>query len=103
MHKVNRAILVIAAIAISGCGSKWVRLDNSPVVEAEFQQARNACRVDEKLAQLEQIEAQRTESLVRAKTNEAKMLARDDYEIESRAVYAEIDACMEQQGYRKTN
>jgi len=103
LQKVNLAILLIAVIAISGCESKWVRLDNSPVVEDEFQEARNACRVDEKLAQLEQINAQRTDRLLDAKTNEAKMLARDDYAMESSAVYAEIDACMKQQGYRKTN
>ena len=103
MQKVNRAVLALAAIAISGCGSKWVQLDNNPVIEAEFQQARIACRVDEKLAQLEQMEAQRNNRLLRARTNEAKMLARDDYGIEVRAVYAEVEACMEQQGYRKAN
>lgn len=86
---------------ISGCGSKWVRLDNRPVLQAEFQNARTVCRVDEKLAQMEQAETERNARLSSSRTNEATMLAKDDFALEKQAIYAKIDECMRQQGYKK--
>lgn len=85
---------------LSGCASKWTRLDGGPIVQAEFQDARAICQIDEKL---EQIEAQRNNQLRRANSNEAKMLAKDDFVAAESAAYAEINACMQQQGYRNAD
>lgn len=87
-------------IMAAGCASKWTRLDGGPVAKTAFQEARVTCQVDEKL---EQIEAQRTVQLRRAKSNEATMLAKDNFAAAERAAYAEINACMLQQGYRKAD
>lgn len=99
----NAAVVtaIIAVMFISGCGSKWVRLDNRPVLQAEFQNARTVCRVDEKLAQMEQAETERNARLSSSRTNEATMLAKDDFALEKQAIYAKIDECMRQQGYKK--
>jgi len=100
LYKVTRIMAIILAILVSGCASKWIRLDGAPVVQAEFQEARATCRIDERL---DQIEAQRNTRLLRANNNEAKMLVKDDFATAERAAYAEINACMLQQGYKKAD
>lgn len=100
MWKVTRNVAIILTIMLSGCASKWTRLDGGPIVQAEFQDARAICQIDEKL---EQIEAQRNNQLRRANSNEAKMLAKDDFVAAESAAYAEINACMQQQGYRNAD
>ena len=94
-------IAVISVIFISGCESKWVRLDSRPVVQAEVQNARAVCRVDEKLAQVEQADTERSKRLSSSKTNQATMLANEDFALEKQVIYAKIDECMQQQGYKK--
>jgi len=69
-------------------------------VQAEFKEARATCQIDEKL---EQIEGYRNIQLRLANSNEAKMLAKDDFAAAESAAYAEINACMQQQGYRKAD
>jgi len=56
-------------------------------------------RVDEKLAQMEQAETEWNARHLSARTNEATMLAKDDFALEKQAIYAKIDKCMLQQGY----
>ena len=94
-------IVIVSLIFISGCGSKWVRLDKRPMVQAEFQNARTVCRVDEKLAQVEQADTERNESLSSSNTNEATMMANENFALEKQAIYAKIEQCMLQQGYKK--
>ncbi len=78
-----------------------MRLDNRPIEQAEFQNARSVCRVDEKQAQVEQAETERTERLSSSNTNEATMLANEDFALEKQAIYAKINESMLQQGYKK--
>ena len=98
--KVTRNVAIILTIMLSGCASKWARLDGGPIVQTELQEARAICQIDEKL---EQIEVQRNIQLRRANSNEAKMLAKDDFTAEESAAYAEINACMQQLGYREAD
>ncbi len=100
MQKLTRTVAIILTIIVSGCASKWTRLDGGPVVQTRFQEARATCQIDEKL---EQIEAQRNIQLRRANSNEAKMLAKDESAAAERAAHAEINACMLQQGYKKSD
>ena len=76
-------------------------MDNRPIVQAEFQNATTVCQVDEKLAQVEQAETERNARLLSSRNNEATMLAKDDFALEVQAIYAKIEACMQQQGYKK--
>ena len=102
MQHVSTIAFVWSVILIGGCQTKWVSLEGSPIVEYEFQQARTACRVDEKLDRVEQAEAERNTRLRQAKSNEANMLVKDDFDLKKRAILTEIDTCMRQQGYRKS-
>ena len=101
MQNAARVIAIVSVIFISGCESKWVRLDNRPIVKAQFQNARAICRIDEKLAQVEQAETERNAGLLSSRTNEATMIANEDFALKVQAIYAKIDECMQQQGYKK--
>ncbi len=101
MQNVAAVVVIISAIFINGCRSEWVRQDNRPVVQAEFQNARAVCRVDEKLAQIEQADTERNENLASSSSNEATMVANENFALEKQAIYAEIDECMQQQGYQQ--
>ena len=101
MQYMSTIAFVCWAILIGGCQSKWVALEGTPIVESEFQQARTVCRVDEKLARLDQAEAERNEGLRQVSSNEANMLVKDNFDLQKRAILTEIETCMRQQGYRK--
>ena len=94
-------LIALTLAAVAGCQPKWVRLDGNSVEQVRLEEARQACRVDRKLAALERAESEKSKNLSQAKTNEAKMLLKDDFDLVERQVYREIDACMRRQGYRK--
>ena len=102
MQNLSAIAFAWLVILIGGCQSRWVTLEGSPIVESEFQQARTICQVDEKLDRLEQAEAERNKGLQQAKSNEANMLVKDNFDLQKRAILTEIDTCMRLQGYRKS-
>ena len=98
----NLLLILLASTAITGCqSSRWVELDNGAADAAGLQQAQRECRVDEQLAALEQARSDSNQAMRGANTNAAKMVVRDDIQIQERAVYAEIDACMRNQGFKR--
>ena len=102
--KAQSLIILIATLALLGaCSSqlKWTSLDGNNAAEAELEAARKTCRTDRKLANLENAESERDKDLKLAKTNESKMLVKDDFETVKRQVYQEIDTCMFKQGYKR--
>lgn len=101
MYKKKQSAIVLLSILVIGCESKWVRLDNGQIETNALQQARSVCQVDQKLAQLEQAESRRKTDLAASRSNEATMLAKDNFALEAQAVNAEIATCMQQQGYVK--
>ena len=92
---------LIALVLLTACSSQWTRLDGSPVDQTSLEQAQQACRVDEKLARLEQIDDRRAEQLAQAKDNAGKMLARENYDLEVQQINAELDSCMRGQGLKR--
>ena len=92
---------LVALCLLSGCSTQWTRLDGSAASEADLQQAMIACQVDEKMAQLEQAEADRSADFAKAKSNADKMLARESFDQASRRINAEIEECMLDKGLKR--
>lgn len=88
---------------LAGCGQKlaWKRLDGASVDPARLQQAQKECRIEIKLAGIERAKEERNQKLGSSTSNQAQMLAKDEYEEIRRQVYREIDTCMNKQGYKR--
>ena len=97
----SKFCLVCLLMLLGGCQSSWVALNGNSTSADELQAARQACRIDEKLAALKQAEIAKNNRVSKAPSNEAKMLLKDDHALGERAVRAEIEACMRQQGFEK--
>lgn len=95
--------LSLALALVSGCQKtlNWTPLDGGSADAAALEKARKACRIDIKLAGVERAEEEREQKLRSSTTDQAKMLANEDYEQLRRQVYREIDACMRKQGYKR--
>lgn len=96
--------LVIPGLTLlAGCQKNlsWTRLDGSSPTAEQLQHARKVCRIDIKLAGLERAEEDRDADLVKASTNQAKMLVKDEYDLVVKQVYREIDTCMSKKGLRR--
>jgi hypothetical protein len=96
-------LLILALAATGGCQTTWVNLDNSGVEDDALRKAEMACKVAEKLDSLDQAEERKNLRLAKSKTNESKMLVKDEFALETKAIHAEIDACMRQQGLKKAD
>ena len=92
---------LIALCLLSACSTQWTRLDGSATSEVELQQAMNVCQVNEKMAQLEQAEADRSADFAQAKSNADKMLARENFDQASKRINAEIEDCMLDRGLKR--
>jgi hypothetical protein len=95
------AAACLAATLASACGTTWTRVDGSSVNEAKLGQALAKCRVERKLEGLARAEEERKRELAQARSNQQKMLAKEDYAAIEREVYREIDICMHGQGFRR--
>ena len=97
-------LLLLMVFAITGgCQSTWVNLDNSPVEEDQLREAELACDVAEKRDSMDQAETRKNQRLKKARSNESTMLVKEDFALEVQAIQAEIDACMRQQGLKKSD
>jgi len=101
MRKYLLTAVVLMLMLASGCQSKWVRLDGASVEDSRLEKARQACRVDRKLAALARAEDDSDRNLATTTSNEARMLVKDDFDLVRRQVYAEIDTCMQRHGFRR--
>jgi len=79
----------------------WTPLDGASTDAAKLEKARKACRIDIKLAGVDRAEEERDKKLSQLSTNQAKMLAKDDFDELRKQVYREIDTCMRKQGYKR--
>lgn len=96
-------LLILVLATTSGCQTTWVNLDNSPVEDDALRKAEIACNMAEKRDSLDQAEARKNQRLKKSRTNESTMLVKDDYALEVQSINAEIDACMRQQGLKKSD
>lgn len=102
--KVLPLLTVIAASTLIGaCSSQlqWSNLDGSSPDTAELQEASKTCRIDKKLAALENADSERGSKVRKAKSDEARMLFNEDFDQVRKQVYREIDTCMSRQGYKR--
>lgn len=95
--------LTLTLTLVASCQSdlNWTPIDGGNADAAALEEARRACRIDIKLAGIERAEEERNQQLSSSTTNQAKMLAKDEYEEIRRQVYREIDTCMRKQGYKR--
>jgi len=98
MKTPQNLLLLLSVATLGACQPGWVRLDGSQPGSDELAQARDACKVDDKLAALESFSSAESAP---ANSNEARMLRIENYDVESARVYREIDACMQREGLRK--
>ena len=96
-------LLIFTILATGGCQTTWVNLDNSSVEDDALRKAEKACNVAEKLDSLEQAEERKNLRLKKSKSNESTMLVKDEFALEVQSINAEIDACMRQQGLKKSD
>ncbi len=95
-------VFMLALMTLAACqANRWVNLDGGIADEAGLRQARQDCGVDAKLAALEQVRGDGNEALRKASSNAARMMLRDDIQLTEKAVYAEIDACMRDEGFKR--
>jgi hypothetical protein len=96
-------LLILVLAATGGCQTSWVNLDNSSAEDDALRKAEMACKVAEKLDSLDQAKERKNLRLAKSKSNESAMLVKDEFALEVRAINAEIDACMRQQGLKKAD
>jgi len=98
----NIGIILTLALLV-GCQKSldWKPFDGGSTDAARLEKARKACRIEVKLSGLERAQQERDKKLGTSSTNQAKMLAKDDYGQVKRQVYREIDLCMQEQGYKR--
>jgi hypothetical protein len=96
-------LLILVLAATGGCQTTWVNLDNSSVEDDMLREARMTCKVAEKLDSLDQAKARKDLRLKKSRTNESTMLVKEEFALEAQSINAEIDACMRQQGLKKTD
>ena len=89
--------LITLMLVLPGCGG-WIWLDGSSVDYQSLESARLQCRIEERRDNLEDADDQLDEQLSQAKTNEAKMEARENYKRLKRQTDAEIRSCMRKLG-----
>ncbi len=90
----------LLAIMLAACQGGWVTLDGRRAEPDALRAAEAACRVEERLAELEAAEAERARALRQASGNAATMLARDDFDRRAREIRAALERCMREQGLR---
>jgi len=95
--------ITLTVALFAGCQSNlnWKPLDGGSADDAKLEKARKACRIDIKLTGVDRAEEERDKKLSQSSTNQAKMLAKDDFDEIRRQVYREIDTCMRKQGYKR--
>lgn len=93
--------LITLMLVLPGCGG-WIWLDGSSVDSKSLNAARQQCRIEERMDNLEDAEDQLDEQLSQAKTNKAKMEARENYNRVKRQTDAEIRSCMRKLGLQPT-
>lgn len=96
-------LLILVLAATGGCQTTWVNLDNSSVEDDALREARMTCKVAEKLDSLDQAKARKDLRLKKSRTNESTMLVKEEFALEVQSINVEIDACMRQQGLKKTD
>ena len=101
MSSRHRFLSVMVAVALTGCQPGWVRIDGNSSDADALEAARQACRVDERLAELEQARTANSAEAARAGSNDNRMQQLDDFEQQAFVVNQAIDACMQQQGFRR--
>ena len=95
-------LLLFAALLLTACQAvNWHPIDGASGSAAAIAEAREVCRLDAKLAGLENAREQRDAALGQASSDAAKKAARDEFEQIRRQVWREIDICMARQGYRR--
>ncbi len=96
-------LLLIPGLLLFGCQSVgWYPIDGASGAAAAIAEARKACRLEAKLAGLQNAQQQRDEALSQAETDASKQAARDEFNQIRRQVWREIDICMARQGYRRS-
>ena len=95
-------MIMLTLAVVGGCQAGWVRVDGGRADKETLEQARAICRVDEKLAALQQARDANYGEAASAGSNEGRMLQIDSFEEENYTVYQEIDNCMRRQGLQKT-
>ncbi len=92
----------MVAVLLFGCNAvNWQPIDGASGEAEAVAEARKLCRVDAKLAGLARAEEERDQALQQSRTNESKMVARDDFDQIRRQVWREIDICMARRGYQR--
>lgn len=95
--------IVLGLALLVGCSQKlaWTRLDGGSPDPAQLEAAQEKCRIEFKLTGLERAREERDQKLKNSSSDQAQMLAKDEYEEIRQQVYREIDTCMTKRGYKR--
>ena len=94
----NQALTTLAVIALTGCSSTWVNLDNSKASKEKIVAAETSCQVVEKYRELQTKEMAIDLMKINAETDEAKEELDKVYRNSEKSAMAEINECMRSQG-----
>ena len=88
------------ALLITACQAGWVTLDGRRAEADALRVAGSACRLEQRLAELEAAEVERARRLREATSNAGTMLAREAFDTRTREIRAALEDCMRNQGFR---
>ena len=94
----NQVLITLSVIALTGCSSTWVNLDNSKASNEKIVAAETNCQVVEKYHELYTKEMAIDLMKIDAETDEAKEELDKVYRNSERSTMAEINECMRSQG-----
>ena len=103
MKKLPITTIVLGLALLAACSQKlaWTRLDGGSPDPAQLEAVQEKCRIKFKLTGLERAREERDQKLKNSSSDQAQMLAKDEYEEIRQQVYREIDTCMTERGYKR--
>lgn len=101
MHWKAQVLVTLASLALTGCGSNWVNLDNSNASPDQLKDAKAVCKIDDRLYQLSHEKTIKDAMVVNAKDDNTKQAFEDAFKVKQKKVRREIDECMLGQGLQR--
>lgn len=98
MSKAKFIFVVSFITLIAGCAKTWIKADGAVATSAEVKAAKQVCREDDKIYELNFHRTTRDAVLLVIKDEASRQNIKDNYIKKEQDTYAEIDACMVAQG-----
>lgn len=103
MNQWRTGLIMVAALSVSGCGTSWVKLDNTSADPNQVREAKRKCNVDDIIIETSRKETGIKTAMIYATTDSARDALEQGLEKLEREAYEKINACMASAGFKPKN